>query len=469
MSSPDLYAPLLSRQDILASGLCIGCGVCADPASDALMEFDCFGQLRPVGPRDWLESPDASFARLCPFSPFSEDEDGLATGLFPSASNSHSLLGRYEVTYVGHAAEGGFRANGSSGGLVTWMANELLRLGIVDGVAHVRAFEASPRDTRLFGYTLSRDVDAVRAGAKSRYYPVDLSGVLEEIRAVPGHYAVVGLPCFIKAVRLACEGDPVLRERIVYSLGLVCGHTKSARMAESFAWQMHEDIGHVAGLDYRVKMPDRPANWYRARLTLLDGTTRSKDWWHFSDGDWGAGFFQHPACNFCDDVVAETADIVFGDAWREPYSSDGRGTNIIIVRSSALVPIIEAGIAQKRLCLKEIDADFVVSTQAAGFRQRREGLSFRQTWVRLRVRPKKRVSSGSIPLSRQRKAIYIMRYGISWWSHRIFWLARVAHLPALYLTWAWTSLTCYHGLAYSRGLVGRIAHRFGCSGGDERH
>ena len=33
-----------------------------------------------------------------------------------------------------------------------------------------------------------------------------------------------------------------------------------------------------------------------------------------------------------DDVVTETADISFGDAWVEPYSSGGRGTNVIIVR-----------------------------------------------------------------------------------------------------------------------------------------
>jgi coenzyme F420-reducing hydrogenase beta subunit len=44
---------------------------------------------------------------------------------------------------------------------------------------------------------------------------------------------------------------------------------------------------------------------------------------------WGAGFFQNSACNYCDDVVAETSDIAFGDAWVEPYSSDGRGTNVV--------------------------------------------------------------------------------------------------------------------------------------------
>src|SRR3546814_19586796 len=76
--------------------------------------------------------------------------------------------------------------------------------------------------------------------------------------------------------------------------------------------------------------------WYRARLADHAGEQRMQDWWHLVDGDWGAGFFQNRACDFCDDVVAETADIAFGDAWVEPYSSDGRGTNVVVVRSSAL-------------------------------------------------------------------------------------------------------------------------------------
>lgn len=431
------------------------------------MDFDAYGQMRPTG-RRLKDRHEPGFATLCPFSPFAANEDVLAARLYPQARDVDGLLGRYEAAYVGHAAEGDYRARGSSGGLVTWMAAELLSRGMVDGVAHVCAGSGGD-DDRLFRYTLSRNLDALRAGAKSRYYPVELSGVLEDMRRVPGRYAVIGIPCFIKAVRLACDQDPVLRERIAYTLGLVCGHMKSARMAESFALQMGQDIGRAVAFDYRAKAPNRPANWYRAEMILPDGSRHGEDWWHFVDGDWGAGFFQHPACNFCDDVVAETADIVFGDAWREPYSSDGRGTNVVLVRSPALLPLITAGIAEKRLFLDAVDSGFVISTQAAGFRQRREGLSYRQAWARPRVKPRKRVPPGSRPLTAHRKAIYLMRYGISWWSHRIFRLARAMRLPGLYTTWARASLACYHGLAYERGRMGRVARWLGLSGGEERH
>ena len=111
----------------------------------------------------------------------------------------------------------------------------------------------------------------LRAGARSRYYPVELSGVLAEIRAVPGRYAVVGVPCFVKAIHLLRAADPLLAERIAFTLGLFCGHMKSARMIESFAWQMGTEIAAAERIDYRMKDPSRPANWYVAELGLRSG------------------------------------------------------------------------------------------------------------------------------------------------------------------------------------------------------
>jgi coenzyme F420-reducing hydrogenase beta subunit len=331
---------------------------------------------------------------------------------------------------------------------------------MVDGVAHVVAMHKD-KQQRLFGYRISRTGDEVWEGAKSRYYPVELSGIVAAIRDAPGRYAVVGIPCFIKAIQLLRASDPVLRERIVFTLGLFCGHMKSARMAESFAWQMDMRLEDVEEVEYRLKNPDRPANWYTAQLTGKQGDKRSKDWWHLADGDWGAGFFQNSACNFCDDVVAETADIAFGDAWVEPYASDGRGTNVVIVRSQLLYSLLSAAIAAGRLHLQEVDSAFIERTQAAGFRQRREGLAFRLSWPRPGLRPNKRVLPQWRGIATRRKLIYIMRHQISAWSHVVFWLARLVQRPGIYIGWAKAVLTLYHGVAYSRGRVGRIIERAG--------
>ena len=408
--------------------------------------------------RDGLWKPEVAagqddVAAICPFSPAAANEDVLAAERFPAPAAQTALLGRFESNWVGHVAEDGFRTNGSSGGMVSWVASELLRTGAVDAVAHVAPVADPQSDGRFFAYGLSRDADAIAGGAKSRYYPVELSGVIAAIRATPGRYAVVGVPCFIKALHLLRRSDPVIAERVTHLLGLFCGHQKSARLVDSFAWQLGAPIARVKAVDYRIKDAARPANWYRAHLTLDNGSSRAEDWWHLADGDWGAGFFQNPACDWCDDVVAETADVAFGDAWVEPYSSDGRGTNVVIARSPEIHAMIAAAVADGRLALTEVDAAFVEGTQAAGFRHRREGLAYRLTWRKRGVRAVKRVAPGAaLPL--RRKLVYRMRHAIARDSHRLARLARWSGKPACYTMWARGMLAVYRGLAWSHGRLG---------------
>ncbi|HEU5015281.1 MAG TPA: Coenzyme F420 hydrogenase/dehydrogenase, beta subunit C-terminal domain [Roseiflexaceae bacterium] len=435
-------------------------------AAGAQMIMDRYGQYKPTGPVEWLHLRSSSFSQTCPFSPAAANEDELATVLFPNAEHRDPMVGRFQAAYVGYVAEDQFRGQGSSGGMVSWVLAELLRKGMVDHVAHVTASADPQQEGRFFRYHLSHTEQEIRAGAKSRYYPVELSDVLKIIRAVPGRYAVVGVPCFIKAIQLLRRDDPVLRERIAFTLGLFCGHMKSARFVESFAWQMDVPVAEIQSVEFRLKDPSRPASTYTAQLTLRDGRVVKKDWWNLADGDWGSGFFQHAACNFCDDVVAETADISFGDAWVEPYSSDGNGTNVVVVRSPVLGQLVAAGIDERRLTLTPVDSAFVEQTQAAGFRQRREGLAYRLSWrrfgvSRLKVQPRKRVSPDAKTLSFRRKLIYRMRALITAWSHRVFWLARVLHRPKLYIRAAAAAVAVYHGLAYSRGKIGALVDTVG--------
>jgi coenzyme F420-reducing hydrogenase beta subunit len=440
---------------IVASGLCIGCGGCTTLEPSATMGWDANGHLKPSSPRAWPKID--TFAQICPFSPQAANEDTISDALFPEAPRD-PLIGRWAGAYVGHVAEGEYRMGGSSGGMVSWVAAELLRRGLVDGVAHVTPRSREEGDGRLFGYRISRSLDQLQAGAKSRYYPVELSDVLREIEAVPGRYAVVGIPCFIKAVNLLRRNNPVIAERVTHTLGLFCGHMKSAKMVDSFAVQLGAEPEQVARIDYRLKNANRPANWYTAQLTLKDGSVRQQDWFHLVDGDWGSGFFMNSACNFCDDVVAETADIAFGDAWVEPYSSDGKGNNVVITRSPLMAELVANGIAQGRLALEAVDNEFVRQTQAAGFRQRREGLAYRLARAHLPVQPRKRVApSRAIPT--RRKLIYRMRQTISRWSHRSFRLSQALHAPQVYVRWGKAALAAYHGLAYSRGRLGRWVDR----------
>ncbi|KTD19064.1 hypothetical protein Ljor_0287 [Legionella jordanis] len=50
--------------------------------------------------------------------------------------------------------------------------------------------------------------------------------------------------------------------------------------------------------------------------------------------------------------MAGTADISFGDAWIEPLTSDGKGTNVVVVRSPEVEHMIAKAIEERRLKYK---------------------------------------------------------------------------------------------------------------------
>ena len=315
------------------------------------MALDRYGLYRPAGQPPLARAdptpPSRAPARSRRTPP---TRRGSPTAASPARRTATPRLGRFEAAYVGHAAEAGFRDGG-----------QLRRHGQLGrGRAPARAaWSTASRTWRPagadgepgFAYRISRSEAELRAGARSRYYPVELSGVLRRDPRDPR-------PLRRRRHPLLRQGDPPaprrrgpadLAERIAFTLGLFCGHMKSARMVESFAWQMGARARRTCAASSTARRTRAsPANWYVAELELADGSVRRRHWWDMADGDWGAGFFQSPACDACDDVVAETADVSFGDAWVEPYSSDGRGTNVVVVRSPAMLRLIEAGRADGR-------------------------------------------------------------------------------------------------------------------------
>lgn len=409
---------------VVANGCCIGCGACAAFDPGIKIKLDDYG--RYVATRNGANSPtNPAVARVCPFADGVPDENELARELFGPAGSFESHVGFYVATYAGWVIESNFRAQGSSGGLGSWVLVELLNRGLVDHVVHVAPQSVSQAGDSLFGFAISSTVDEVRAKAKSRYYPVEMSGVIAEMLRRPGRYAVVGIPCFIKAIRLACRESAVLKERVSFTIGIVCGHLKSTAFAEMFAWQCGVAPSELRGIDFRTKLPNRPAFSYGVTVTgEREGRpfTVTKPTSELVGSNWGHGFFKYKACDFCDDVVGETADISVGDAWLPEYVSDSAGTNVVVVRSPALNAILGAAVSQGRLHLDPIPAEKVVESQAGGFRHRRDGLAYRLAVEDHagRWRPTKRVEPSSNRLSSKLRDIYALRYELGQASHAAF-------------------------------------------------
>lgn len=418
---------------VVRGGYCIGCGACAVICDRVSIELTPLGKYQASVREESHADLGEELAAVCPFSALAEDETTLARQLFSEPTDVtsgpqaewHDEIGFHRGTWVGHVAEGDFRARGSSGGMASWVLRELMDRGEIDGVIHVQPCSASAEAGELlFQMAISRTPQELLQGTHSRYYPVTMAEVLREARAQPdSRLALVGVPCFVKAARLLARQDPVLARVLRFHVGLVCGHLKSATYAEYLGWVAGVPPHDLGQVEFRRKANKRPANHYlfaaTSRSTGAEFTVLSTE---VPAGDWGLGCFKYKACDFCDDVLAETADVVIGDAWLPEYVCDSRGTNIVIVRHPALVPLVEQGMATGRLALKPLSPDRVAESQRSGLRHRREGLACRLHDAKVRGEwvPPKRVPAAPPGQEPVRAAVYRLREQLTHESHLAF-------------------------------------------------
>lgn len=409
---------------VVEGGYCIGCGACsAASANRVSIRLNDYGMYQAV-PVTLPPEIEAKTNYSCPFTDDGPNEDTIGSRLFGAKAHHDPRIGYYLDTFVGHVCDPGLRSRATSGGIITWLLAKLLELNLVDVVCHVTSV-GDETEPVLFRYGISKTAEEVMQGAKSRYYPIELSGVLQHIKNNPGRYAVTGLPCFIKAIRRLTDQDEQLRERIVFCVGLVCGHLKSKAYAEYFAWQQGVKPGDLAQIDFRVKLPGRKASDYGVKVTG-SGKVSTVPASRLDGANWGLNYFRYPACDCCDDVFAETADIAVGDAWLSEYEADASGNSIIVVRDVSLLAIIEQARDAGILELSREHPNRIAQSQAGGLRDRREGLSYRLhlksctgEWY-----PQKRVFPNASHLSSRRRRVYRARRDLGIASHRFWYVAK---------------------------------------------
>lgn len=206
---------------VVNNGYCIGCGACASIKNSPInIKFDKFLKLQAsIEKNDKDKNPAYSVLTVCPFSDKSINEDEIGENLFKKENKNYdNNIGYFSETFAGFVNEEGYRKNGSSGGMVTWTLVELFKNGLINKVAHIHSHKPTEENPKLFEYKISKTIQEIKSGAKSRYYPIEISEIISEIRETPGNYAIVGIPCFIKAIRLLMKQEPVLHDRINIAL-----------------------------------------------------------------------------------------------------------------------------------------------------------------------------------------------------------------------------------------------------------
>ncbi|NRB75840.1 MAG: Coenzyme F420 hydrogenase/dehydrogenase, beta subunit C-terminal domain [Verrucomicrobiales bacterium] len=414
---------------VISGGYCVGCGGCAVADPTIQISLNQFGQYQANPSED--SAPKAEASKVCPFADGNPNETQLAEALFSNHASFDEHIGYHIATYAGWVSEDTFRTNGSSGGMGSWILCELLEQGLVDRIVHVGPIDRDSDSSPLFGFQISSSAEEVRRNSRSHYYPIEYSQTIRQLLDEKLTFAVVGIPCFIKSLRLLARQMPELHERMVYAVGLVCGHLKSTAFAELLAWQCDITPKQLQSINFRSKIEGQKASDYGVKATgLVDGKTveRAESNRNLYGSNWGLGFFKYKACEFCDDVMAELADITIGDAWLPKYEQDHRGTNLVITRNPDLEAICHHAKQANRIHLERISIDDTIASQDAGFRHRRDGLAYRLHMEKQNGNwhPNKRMEPGFSHLNKRRRRLLSLRYRMSQESHDAFLEAKTA-------------------------------------------
>ena len=321
--------------------ICVGCGACvgACPMQHLAIEYNDINQWEVKEKANPCSDKCSICTNICPFSNDSCNEDILGQDLYKNVEGIRhkAECGYYLNSYVGYHSNQDLRMKSASGGITSMVIAHLLDTNKIDA-----AIVAGRRDGEkpYYASTLVRSSDEVYQCSRSAYYAIHIGKTLREVitdKSITS-VAIVALPCLCKAIRNACKVNAILRKKVKYVIGIVCGQQKSHNFAEYLGKK--NGLENLTSIDFRTKKPGRPNGNYGVKLK--NGRTEKEiTFTEFSD-EWSSKLFTVQACNYCDDIFAETADIVVMDAWLPEYKNSDKGETLIITRNAELDSLIKS-------------------------------------------------------------------------------------------------------------------------------
>ncbi|QQO35531.1 Coenzyme F420 hydrogenase/dehydrogenase, beta subunit C-terminal domain [Bradyrhizobium diazoefficiens] len=322
-------------EEVVGSGLCTGCGLCASIAGPAIsMGINIEGNMRPLVRQEIGRDKNAQIMATCPG--VSVQGPGKPEGV-----TTHPVWGPMREIHRSWSSDPVVRHKAAAGGTLTALGRYLLASGRVEAVLHVRADDQKPWLTTS---TISRTPDDVLGAAQSRYGPssplVNVHRLLDEGK----RFAVIAKPCDISAIRALGRVDPRVGQLIPYMLTIFCGGVFSAHVAKAVLRHHSIDEQNVALYRYRGEGWPGPL-----RVQTHDGAIYDL----LYPGAYQTGKFSYELqfrCKVCPDQVGEVADISAPDGWilrdGRPIHEEAPGTNVAIVRTSAGQELLQAAVAE---------------------------------------------------------------------------------------------------------------------------
>ncbi|NIR51221.1 4Fe-4S dicluster domain-containing protein [candidate division KSB1 bacterium] len=293
-------------EHVLENGNCHQCGVCVGvcPVDAITIEQDVKKGMYPIFHRNLCTDCDLCHI-ACPGEEF--DWNQLQEDTFGEVPTDMEL-GYYREILSGYTNWDKIRQKGASGGIVSAILIALLEKGEIDGAVVTKMDEEYPLQPKVY---IARTAEEILEAQQSKYLPVPVGVILQEIMRTDGRFAVVALPCHIHGIRLAQQKMPRVRKRIALQIGLICGFHPSFTNTTFLTRR-----AGVKNLDDVAEIRYRDDTWPGGfNVIKKDG---SNNMIHpVQEFFWSHALFERERCATCTDAMSEFGDIVCGDEWRD--------------------------------------------------------------------------------------------------------------------------------------------------------
>ena len=322
---------------ITEQGLCAGCGLCQSLLGKEVVEVTTVttGYERPILKQSISHADVDRVMDVCPGTRV----DGLPAKEHNETTQRDLVWGSWQRMVRAYAGDENVRHQGSTGGVLTALAQCLLEQQHVDFILQVAASEREPG----FGEAvISESAEDVLRASGSRYGPAAPLKYIHEALDRGQRFAFIGKPCDVSALRNLARHDPRVDELVVYTLTMVCGGFMPPESLVDFMDAHKIDGGRVNSIRYRGFGCPGP--------TVISTDTEAHEY-HYLDF-WGedASAWHLPfRCKVCPDGIGESADLVAADTWigGSPDRADSEqdlGANAIMARTEKGRLFLEAAV-----------------------------------------------------------------------------------------------------------------------------
>ncbi len=358
--------------------LCTGCGICEDVCPKQAISINRInGEHRPALDNSLcLGDKCGRCLKACPG--VGVDLIGIAREHFEDVSvKEDKYIGRYIGLHTGYSLDGDIRYHSASGGMVSQFLIYLLEKNIIDG-AVVTGYGEDHVTPMSY---IARTPEEVICARSSKYCPVALNKVGNEIARSEGKYVVVGTPCHIQGFRKRAAIDGRFRERVAGYFSIYCSSGRTfngqdylfkhygvkKREIKYFAYRDEGCLGKLTILYGGVggEFPSPRATKVSTRCRESESLKKISIPYTSYYGPMLRSFFKPHRCLTCIDHYGELADVCFGDIHIAPYDKDEVGVSSWITRNKYWETQFVNAAKEGYIKMEDVSAKVLNDSQAA--------------------------------------------------------------------------------------------------------